>query len=354
MALFEDPTNWKKQEIHHIDPRPSPPLSREEQGHYQKLARDKPDITLPWVIPLEGNPPWLSVAFPPLLKYPPFPLFSQKTVSVLAVLTLLFLVLMAAVPDSAGCFLTTLIFFLLSMVYLKQAAFPEFLKNWNCVHKTNRHCFDDWQRDRAQVTKQWLSDMEQRHDIWHQMMVQDADQHFSQADQLMKELVRDKRVTLETVKTIERGRARNLVSRARNAESVKDYSTAARYYHRSGDERKARELNELAQGGRHFVNVGPVDQSVTIKDSVVQRSSISPGRESRELKDSVTLRNRKEPEPRELAARTRAPVKSDDQVTQTLLNLSRRWQDGELSEQDFQKEKKRLRDKGEETGNRNV
>jgi len=274
MPFFEDPQHWKSREIHHTDPRSYPPLRDEDTVAFNQLKRTHPDENLPWVVPVGENPPWLMVLPPPLLNYPPFPDTIQKAVKVCLILTgFLFLILLAK-PATVGCFLVMMIFLIMAVFYQSRISLPEFRDRWDGIHRRNSVNQGEWQRERCRVTREWISRMNRRREIWKEMMVQDTDRHFAQADQVMKRLASGPDVNVATVKNIEKARTNRLLGRARDAEQLKDYATAARYYHKAGDERKARELNEMSHGVRQYVQVGAIDQSIKITDSVVQRSTI--------------------------------------------------------------------------------
>jgi len=332
MAFFENPQQWRTQEIHHLDPRSLPPLRREDEEGFHLMARKKPDEGLPWVVPIGDNPPWLVVQFPPLLKYPPFPGTPQNAVKALLALTGICFLLMLAWPSSNGCFLVSLIFLLVSFFYFKRISFPEFIKGWNHIQNQNSRNQKEWQRERCLVTKRWLSEMEHRRELWKMMMIQDADRHFSQGDQFMKELVSGKNVDAQTVRTIEKARITYLLKRAKDAERLKDYTTAARYYQRAGDEKNARRLHEMSHGTRQFVRVGSIDQSIKITDSVIQRSTIGGDDEYPVKSDLVNVGDEKE------HADGNRPVS----IVERLSKLQKLRERGALSDEEFEKAKLKL------------
>lgn len=332
MAFFENPQQWRTQEIHHIDPRSLPPLRREDEEAFHQMARKQPDEGLPWVVPIGENPPWLVVPFPPLLKYPPFPGTPQNAVKTLLALTGISFLLMLIWPSSGGCFLVSLIFLLVSFFYLKRISLPDFVNAWNHAQSENSRNQKEWQRERCLVTKQWLSEMEHRRELWKKMMILDADRHFSQGDQFMKELVSGKNVDAQTVRTIEKARIINLRKRAKDAERLKDYTTAARYYHKAGDEENARKLHEMSHGTRQYVQVGSIDQSIKITDSVVQRSTIGGDDECPVKSDLVNVGEEKE------HAGGNRPVS----IVEHLSKLQKLRERGALSDEEFEKAKLKL------------
>ena len=332
MAFFQNPQHWRTQEIHHIDPRSLPPVRKEDEEAFHQMARRQPDEKLPWVVPIGEDPPWLAVPFPPLLKYPSFPGTTQNVVKTLLALTGIFFLLMLIDPLSDGCFIASFIVLLLSLYYFKRISLPEFADDWDHAHKENSRNHKEWQRERCFVTKQWLSEMRHRQDVWKKMTVQDADMHFSQGDQFMKELVAGKNVDVQTVRTIESARISNLLKRARDAERLKDYPTAAHYYHKAGDEEKARRLHEMSHGPKQYVQVGTVDQSIRITDSVIQRSTIG-GDDGIPIKTALVGM-----EERKGQGGGSRPVN----IVKRLADLQSLRELGALSDEEFEKAKRKL------------
>ncbi len=290
MQFFEDPLKWKNKEIRHVDPMTLPPLGSEEEAVLREISLKSSDSRIPWVIPTGNNPPWLRAAPPPLLTYPPFPKLSQDMLKLFLGLMGLLLVLIIAVPDLVGCFCFSILFFLAGAYYHHELNMPQFRSDWKRVHHHNSQHFKRWQIQRCQFTRKWLADMAARRDVWKELQVQDSDNHFARGDEIVRNLSAGFTPESRVVKTMESARKKYLQSLALKAEDVKDYTRAARYYEKLGDRNRARSLNEKTHGGNQYIKVGSLDQSVTIQDSVVLRSSIGGGG-SRDIQDSIVQRS---------------------------------------------------------------
>ncbi|HID71786.1 MAG TPA: hypothetical protein EYP29_03460 [Thermoplasmata archaeon] len=177
-------------------------------------------------------------------------------------------------PALGGCFLILLIITIILFFYHKRVSLPDFSVRWRQVHLENSRHFENWQRERTALTRRWLSKMRARYELWKKLLIEDADMHFAHGDEIMKKLLFGREVNQSTAENLKRARKKELLKLAKEAEVIKDYTRAGNYYHKAGEVEKAKKMHELARGTRQYVQIGTIDRSITIKDSVVQRSKV--------------------------------------------------------------------------------